>query len=313
MEKVVDQRIISQQEWLEYRRSGIGGSDAGAIAGLNPWKSRLCVYFDKIGEATVSADIEGSEAMYWGTRLEDIIASEFSRRSGFEVEPCHYMLKSSEHPFMLANPDRLIVDNEEGLECKTANAFTKDQWEDDNIPEIYMAQIQHYMAVTGYEGWYIAVLIGGNYFKYQYIERDDEYIDRLIQLESDFWLKHVVPKVMPDVDGASATTSLIKRMFPKAYEDSSISLNSEINTIINNYIDYSERESEYSSLREECSNKLKMMLGDNEKGATDSYLVNWQSVNLNRFNAKSFAKNQPELFKQYSQRSSYRRFSVKAL
>lgn len=314
MERVVDIRTISHQEWLSYRMSGIGGSDAGAIAGLNPYTSRLCVYFNKIGEIKSSTEMEEtSEAIYWGKRLENIIAEEFCKQSGFEVEKSHYILRSSEHPFMIANVDRLIVDNEEGLECKTTNSFNKDQWEDDNIPDMYMAQIQHYMAVTGYEGWWVAVLIGGNHFKYQYIERDDEYIDKLIKIESDFWFNNVVPKVMPEIDGSSASINLIKRMFPKAMPKTSIPLNGETNTIINNYLDYSELESKYSELKEESVNKIKMMLGENEKGTTDNYIVNWKNVNSNRFDSKYFQKDNPELFKQYSKESSYRRFSIKSL
>ncbi len=314
MEKVVDRRVISHLEWLNYRRSGIGGSDAGAVLGVNPYTSRLCVYFDKVGEITVSPKMEeSSDAVYWGNRLENIIADEFCKRTGFEVEPCHYMLRSSEYPFMIADVDRLIVDNQEGLEIKTANAFNRDQWEDDEIPEMYMAQVQHYMAVTGYDGWWAAVLIGGNHFKYQYIERDDEYIERLIQLESDCWFNHVVPKIMPEVDGSSASSNLIKRMFPKAEPKTSISLNGESNEIINKYIEYSELENKYSGLKEDSVNKLKMMLGENEKGATDTYLVNWKNVSSNRFDSQALKKENPELFKQYSKDSSYRRFSIKSL
>ncbi len=314
MEKVVDRRVISHQSWLQYRRSGIGGSDAGAILGMNPYTSMLCVYFDKVGEITVSSQMEEtSEAMYWGNRLENVIADEFCKRTGFEVEPCHYILRSSEHPFMIANVDRLIVGNEEGLEIKTSNGFAKDQWENDDIPEMYMSQIQHYMAVTGYDGWWIAVLIGGNHFKYQYIERDDEYIDNLIKIESDFWFNHVQKKIMPEIDGSTASSNLIKRMFPKAELKTSITLNGETNDIINKYLDYCELESKYSELKEESVNKIKMLLGNNEKGATDNYIVNWKNVSSNRFDSQALKKENPELFKQYSKDSSYRRFSIKSI
>jgi len=312
MEKIVDTRTISHQDWLNYKSYGIGGSDAGAIAGLNPYSSRLCVYFNKIGEPTISDHTDTTESMYWGNRLEDIIAEEFSRREGLKVKKCHYILRSSEHPFMIANVDG-IVGSEEGLECKTTNAFNKDQWDDDAIPEMYMAQIQHYMAVTGYEGWWIAVLIGGNHFKYQYVERDEDYIDNLIKLESDFWYNHVQPGIMPEVDGSSASSNLIKKMFPKAESKTSITLNGESNAIINKYLDYCQLESEYSDLKEDSVNKLKMMLGENEKGATDNYIVNWKNVNSNRFNSTAFKKENPDIFKQYSKPSTYRRFSIKSL
>ena len=312
MEKVVDTRTISYEEWLNYRRSGIGGSDVGAIIGVNPYGSKAEVYFDKVGEINASPDTqETSEAMYWGTRLEDIIADEFQRRTNKKVEKNHYILRSKKYPFMLANLDRVLTGRNEGLECKTSNVFNKSSWEDDNIPESYMAQVQHYMAVTGYEGWWVAVLIGGNNFQCQYIERDEEYIENLIKLESDFWFNHVQMNVVPDLDGSSASSNLIKRMFPKAEPKTSISLNGETNEIINKYMEYSENEKEFSGLKEECVNKIKMMLGDNEKGATDSYVINWKNVNSSRFNSQTFKKDHPDLFKQYSKASSYRRFSIK--
>jgi predicted phage-related endonuclease len=118
---------------------------------------------------------------------------------------------------------------------------------------------------------------------------------------------------MPEVDGSSASSNLIKRMFSKAIPKTSIPLNGETNTIINNYLDYSELESKYSELKEESVNKIKMMLGENEKGATDNYIVNWKNVSSNRFDSKYFQKENPELFKQYSKESAYRRFSIKSL
>ena len=70
--------------------------------------------------------------------------------------------------------------------AKTASAYKAGEW-DDTIPDEYMLQVQHYMSVTGYVGTYIAVLIGGNTFKWKFIERDEELISMLIELEADFW------------------------------------------------------------------------------------------------------------------------------
>jgi predicted phage-related endonuclease len=69
------------------------------------------------------------------------------------------------------------------FEAKTACAFKLGEW-DDTIPDEYMLQVQHYIAVTDSNGAYIAVLIGGNTFKWRFIARDDELISMLIQEES---------------------------------------------------------------------------------------------------------------------------------
>jgi len=72
------------------------------------------------------------------------------------------------------------------FEAKTASAYKSVEW-DGAIPDEYVLQIQHYLSVTGYKGAYIAVLIGGNSFRWKFVERDEELIAILIQLERDFW------------------------------------------------------------------------------------------------------------------------------
>lgn len=156
---------MSHEEWLAARRKGIGGSDAAAIAGLNKWKSPVAVYLEKIGQAP--EENVSSEAAYWGTVLEDVVAQEFSKRTGLKVRRRNAILQHPEHSFMLANVDRLIVGEKAGLECKTASEYLKEEWKDDEVPAQYLIQCQHYMAVTGYDAWWIAVLIGGNKFIYK--------------------------------------------------------------------------------------------------------------------------------------------------
>src|SRR5690554_2691682 len=160
---------MTREQWLEERRKGIGGSDAAAIAGLSRYRSPIQVYMDKLG---LIEPPEENEAMYWGRKLEDIVAEEFSIRTGLKVRRRNAILQHPEYPFMLANVDRLIVGKNEGLECKTTSAYRADEWKDDGIPWEYAIQCYHYMAVTGYKAWWIAALIGGNQFIYKRIERD---------------------------------------------------------------------------------------------------------------------------------------------
>ncbi len=178
-------REASREEWLQFRRSGIGGSDMGAILGLNPWRSVLDVWLDKTSDE--EPEEEQSEYAYWGTVLEAVVADEFQRRTGMKVRRCNYTLRSIEHPFMLANIDRELVGIDEGLECKTASAYKEAEWKGDLVPDSYYVQCQHYMAVTGYKAWWIACLIGGNQFVYKRIERNDEFIAQLIEAGRQFW------------------------------------------------------------------------------------------------------------------------------
>ena len=179
---LVQTASMERNDWLEWRKNGIGGSDVGAIAGANPWKSPISVYLEKIGEAPKA---EENERMYWGNVLKNIVAKEFSKRTGFKVQRRNAMYQHPEHEFMLANIDRIYIKDGHVagiLECKTTNEYSKDQWEGDKIPNHYYLQVQHYLAVTGFQEAYIAALIGGNKYVYKKINRDDELIDYFIQI-----------------------------------------------------------------------------------------------------------------------------------
>src|SRR5690606_30783967 len=127
---------------------------------------------------------------------------EFSLRTGLKVRRRNAILQHQQYEWMIANIDREVVGVREGLECKTTSAFNAGEWKNDEIPAPYIVQCQHYMAVTGYSAWWIAVLIGGNKFVYKRIERDDELIEQLIELEKDFWENHVMKNVPPEMDGS---------------------------------------------------------------------------------------------------------------
>src|SRR5690606_30636257 len=253
---------MSREEWLKARKKGIGGSDAAAIAGLNKWKSPIGVYLDKIGLAP-DEDMAG-EAAYWGNVMEDIVAQEFSKRTGLKVRRRNAILKHPEHEWMLANVDRLIVGKREGLECKTASEYLKDLWEGEEIPASYLLQCQHYMAVTGYEAWHIAVLIGGNKFVYKKVERDEELIQYLIDIEKNFWEEHVLKENPPEIDGSDASVDLIKALYPESEPNTEIMLPSETNTYLEALEQVNADLKELETQKKEYENKIKALMGDNE-------------------------------------------------
>ena len=139
---------VSHEQWLNLRKTGIGGSDAGAVCGLNPYSSAMKVFQDKISDTVEEAD---NEAMRIGHDLEDYVAKRFTEATGLKVRKSNFMYRSKEHPYMLADVDRLIVGEDAGLECKTASAYSADKWANGNIPLHYVMQFYHYMAVTGKE------------------------------------------------------------------------------------------------------------------------------------------------------------------
>ena len=204
---LVSTENLPYEDWLEYRKTGIGGSDAAVVCGISRYKSPVELWMEKTGQLPSQ---ETGEAAYWGNLLEALVREEFTKRTGIAVTKPTVLYQSVEHPFMLANVDGLCQDPVHGpciFEAKTASAYKTGEWED-AIPDEYMIQIQHYMAVTGYQGAYIAVLIGGNAFRWKFVGRDEELIAMLISLEEDFW-RHVQKGTPPALDGSNASARFL--------------------------------------------------------------------------------------------------------
>lgn len=299
---------LSREEWLRARMAGIGGSDVSAIAGLNKYKSPMGVYLDKIGESPIE-DI-ASEAAYFGNILEDVVAQEFTKRTGMKVRNRFAILQHPKHPYMLANVDRMIVGKKEGLECKTASEYLKGEWEGDEVPTPYLLQIQHYMAVTGYDAWWIAVLLGGNKFIFKRIERDEEIIEYLIKLEGDFWANHVIKKNPPEFDGSEASTRLLQALYPQAEPKSEIQLDKTVETLIEARDAYIEDITALETKKKEIENQIKAQMGENEIGHVGSRTVKWSNVTSNRIDTKTLKAEKPEIYQQYTKPSVSRRFAI---
>ena len=187
----------NKQEWLRERKNYLGGSDLGAIAGLNPYRTALDVYLDK-----TSDDIrcETSPAIRWGNLLEEAVAKAYSEDTGqtIEIEP-----NTIYHPsmkFLGANIDRWVGDKEYVLECKTAGFTRGKEWGEegtDQIPESYLVQVAYYAAICAVPKVDIAVLIGGQDFRIYTYERTKELEDKLIKIACNFWDNHIEKRIPP--------------------------------------------------------------------------------------------------------------------
>ena len=297
------------EQWFEERQKGIGGSDAAAVAGLSRYRTPIQVYMEKLG---LVEPPEENEAMYWGKKLEDMVAEEFSLRTGLKVRRKNAILRHPSHPWMLANVDRLIVGRDEGLECKTAGAYKAGEWEGDEIPWEYAIQCHHYMAVTGYSAWWIAVLIGGNRFVYKRIERDEEIIANLIKIESDFWHNHILKQVPPDPDGSPASTELVKQLYPDS-NGFEVDLPSAVERWIEQYEQAAEEERAAAERKEEAANNIKMLLGECEVGRFRNWRILWRSITSSRLDTKRLKAEMPDVYAKYATKTTSRRFEIKRM
>ena len=206
MKRLVSTLNLPKEDWLRYRKSGITGTDAGAILGLNPYRSAFQVYHDKISDTIENMD---NEAMRQGRDLEDYVAQRFSEETGFKVRRANAIYQSEEHSLLLADFDRLIVGQKAGLECKTVSPFSADKWADGKIPAHYLAQVDHYLAVSGFDCWYVAALIFGRELVIHKIVTDKQVLSDLIDKEERFWTNHVVPQIPPAPNGCDCDTQQI--------------------------------------------------------------------------------------------------------
>ena len=307
---LVSTENMPYEDWLEYRKQGIGGSDASVVCGINRYKSPIELWMEKTGQLPHQ---EAGEAAYWGTQLEPFVRAEFTKRTGIEVSRRNELLQSEEHPFMLANLDGICEVPDVGpciFEAKTASAYKVGEWED-AIPDEYALQLAHYMAVTGYAGAYIAVLIGGNTFKWKFIERDEELISMLIQLETDFW-NHVQDGTPPPLDGSDASAKFLAERFPNSRPKSHIILPETADELLAQYDEACEELEAVTERKQKAENLLKEMIGENEVGTAGDRIITWKSVSQERLDSKTLRAEHPVLYKKYVNQTSYRRFSVKA-
>lgn len=301
------------QKWLQTRNAGIGGSDASVIVGMNPYKSPYQLWLEKTGQAE-APDLSDNQYVYWGTKNEANIADWFQEETGKKVKRLG-TLQSREYPFILANVDRTVIGENAGLEIKTAGVSQYRKWKDDEIPDAYYCQCLHYMAVTGADYWYIAVLIGGNDARWKRIERNEEDIKALIEAEKAFWTQ-VVTKTPPEVDGSESTAKALAWQYKGKGDE--ITLNVAVNELIRDMLELKSNEEVIKTAIREKENALKALLGNHEVGVTNQYKVSWKtSTGRESVSLSAIKKDAPEVYEELKAknlikvRNEIRRFSVK--
>ena len=306
MKKLVSTLGIEKKEWLRYRKGGIGGSDAGAVCGLNPYRTAMEVYYDKTSDEIEEID---NEAMRQGREFEEYVARRFMEATGKKVRRANALYYDERYPFMYADVDRLVVGENAGLECKTASPYMADQWKGGKIPLSYQIQCYHYMSVFQADAWYIAVLIYGKEFQFHRIERDEAVISDLIHIEKNFWKDHVEKKILPEPDGSKVADNVIAERFKKSQGislplmgfDEKLKRRQELVEIM------ARMETEKKKIEQE----LKLYLGEAEIAENEHFRVSWKTVNSSRLDEKLLKAEMPETYEKYKKSVYSRRFTVK--
>jgi putative phage-type endonuclease len=296
----------NKDEWLSLRKGYIGGSDAGAVLGLNPYKSAYTLWAEKTGKIP---EFEGNLTTEVGSYLEEFVAKMFTEKTGKNVRRKNRILVNDEYLYACADVDRLIVGEKALLECKTTNSsVAMKKFKNGEYPEQWYVQMTHYLAVTGLEKAYLAVLIECRDFKIFELERDQEEIDALMKAEEAFW-DGVKKDVPPSVDGNASTGETLTTLYPESNAEV-VNLYGYENELAQ-YIALTAQIKALEATKDEMANKVKAFLGNAGKGENERYRVSWTTSERKTFDTKRFALENADInLDEYYKVSSTRTFRV---
>jgi putative phage-type endonuclease len=275
----------------ELRRTGIGGTDASAIACLNPYITPYDVYLDKLGLRKV----EENEAMFLGRFFEGRICDLYAEREGVTlIKPPTKLgvLRSADRPWMVGSPDRLVAHRRIGVDAKMAGMRQMWRWGQegtDRVPDEYHAQAQWYLNLTGFERWDIAVLLGQS-FKIYRVEPNADLQAALIGICERFWRDHIEKRVPPPADHSDNARKMLQALYPREQEplrpatDEEVTLVRELRKIQKD-LDLLDRHRHYTL------NRLRETIALADGIAGDGFRITWRRAkDIERVDWKAVAE-----------------------
>ena len=298
----------SHEEWLKIRKGYIGGSDAGAIIGLNPYNSAFSVWAEKTGQ---TPEFEGNISTRVGTYLEDLVAKLFMEETGKQVQRMNFTLVNSDYPWACANIDREVIGEDAVLEIKTTTSFGAiKKFRSGEYPEQWYGQMVHYLAVTGAKKAYLAALENNRELRVFELDRDEEEIKALMDAEREFWNTYVLPKKTPPVDGHSATSEAIKKIFTEEAGDSI-----DLSGFLDVFQQRKAVNEQIKNLKTELDgldNRVKVAMGSMAKGTCGRFSVSWKLQNTSGLDRDKIKADFPEIdFSKYASQSRVFRVTEK--
>lgn len=309
--KIADTKQLTHDEWLEVRKQGIGGSEAGAVLGLNPYSSAYSVYHEKL---SLVAPFEGNAKTRLGTDLEEYVAKRFceimaERGEPKKVKRVNAVLRSVEYPFMIADVDRMLVGENVGLECKTTTNNDNYDFDAGEYPTYWYCQVQHYMAVMEAEKWYICVLdLSSGRVSIIEVKRNEGDIESLIEGERKFWEENIQNRICPAPNGSERCEDIIKEKYPQADEELPTVDLMAYEGQMSRLTKVKERISELDAEKSKIEQTLKEALGEAPRGEYGLYTVTFKNSISQRLDSKKLKAERPEIYDEYARESTTRRF-----
>ncbi len=301
---------MNRTEFLAARRTGIGGSDIGAILGVSPFKTSLDVYQAKVNP---SPEEDETELTYWGHALEPVIIDRFARDHGIAVVRPAKIARHPKHDWMVANLDGIIPGDKPGvLEIKNVNQFAAKKWGEegtDELPLTYVAQVAWYMAVMDFDYAIVAALFGGNDYREYRVERDAELEQTLITRGYAFWHYNVLKQTPPEPETRDELLKFLARSkddgqsIPASYD--TLQLYQELVEAKNN----AKNALEYVR---DLENRLKQEIGTAlQIEYAGRVLATWKTQTSKQLDTKALKEQEPELYNRFLKTTESRVLRIK--
>ena len=310
----------SEEEWHELRKKGIGGSDAGAIIGINKYMSPLKLYKIKIGEHFENQ--EDNVYIKKGKDLESLIFEKYvtpdMAKRGYSVVHPQHLFINNQFPWLRANCDGLGVKNtlipdptsNVIIEIKWVSEWAEVNWNGEGycgIPASYYAQVQHYMLVTGARTAYLYAMFDKDWTVKTYeIPFNYSFASNLATKTKEFYdntNKRIPPAISATKDKEFLPESL--KTATTIYKETE-----EMTELVGTYLslkkDLNVLEEEVSKLYDKIIEKH--ILGEKP---SDLFKVSVSECSKAGFDSKRFATDHPEVYEDYKTVVKYTRTSIK--
>ena len=332
---LVETAGLSEEEWLAYRRKGIGGSDVAALLGISPWRTARDLYFDKLNIVAVEDNEDNWVALEMGHLLEPLVAKIFQHRTGYKIYQIKKMFQHPQYSWMLADVD-YFVELPDGstaiLEIKTTNYNARDNWwlnGEETVPVYYETQGRHYMAVMNVDRCFFCCLYGNNEEEtiIREIRRDESYEEEMIFLEQYFWENHVLTRTPPPyTEDGDLVLESVRRHTGSADQDAPVvTLDLSLTAKLMRYLQLQEQKKLTEAGSKEIEADMKRLkaalvaeMGKSCKAVCQqdgvNYIVTYNPVrksSIDKDNLMRLKLDHPDIYEQYVTVSESRRFSVK--
>lgn len=310
------------EDWEQLRRVGIGGSDVGAILGLNEYTSPLQIYKAKV--ENIKKDLSNNVNVKKGNDLEDLIRGKYVTvefaKLGYTIKKVQCMLINQKYPWLRANLDGIAVKNDSDkhtdnivIEIKYVSEWGETKWNGDDyfgIPPSYYAQVQTYMLVTGAKKAVVCALFDSTWeVKYYTIPRNEEFIEDLINKTKMFYEYHMLMKIPPTYKSSIDKDDIVETL--KSEEPVVEYVDKAMDSLI---AQYKETDAEIKKLNETKSKLKDDLLNRYVKGGRGEFNpkgVKVTSYVQTSFDSSKFKEDNPATYLNYLKHNNVLKVTIK--